>query len=72
MDFSVSHRFCTIIFEIDPSGGEFATIIPQANGFGDAVALGHHLRMQLQIRNCKFATPSGEKVLTGHKNPMQP
>jgi hypothetical protein len=61
----------TIIIKIDPHGNEFAMIIQQAHGFGDVVAGGHHLRVQLRSQNCKFATPGKEKALTEHLNPMQ-
>ncbi len=52
--------------KINPRGIFSAWTIPRAHGVGNVVAWGPHLRVQLCCKNCKFATPRGEKPPTEH------
>ncbi len=42
-------------------------MIPHPYGFGDVVAQGLNLCVQLQSQNCEFATPRGENCLAANK-----
>jgi hypothetical protein len=54
--------------KIDPYGMEFAMMILCPHGFGNVVARGHNLRVQLQSQNCEFAASGGEHCLAANKN----
>ena len=56
----------TMFDKIDPRGIFSARTIPRANGVGDVVAWGPHLRVRLRRQNCEFATPRAEKPPTEH------
>jgi len=57
--------------EIAPCDIIIAPLLGQACGFGDAVARGADLRVQLRSQNCDFFTPRGEKSVANHTKTPQ-
>jgi hypothetical protein len=59
--------FNTIIIKIDPRCKEFAMVIPQAHGFGDAVTQGHHLHVLLYCQKPQVCNSQWRKF--DHRSP---
>jgi hypothetical protein len=57
----------SLFIKIDPCGIEFAMIILHPHGFGNVVARGRNLCMQLRSQNCEFAASGGENCLAANK-----
>ncbi len=64
---SLANFSSSLFIKIDPCRIEFAMIILHPHGFGDVVARGHNLCMQLWSQNCELAASGGENCLAANK-----